>query len=145
MGFKFTLDVVLRLRQSLEEREFRELERVQFEISKTLNVLHSIDAQREQMVQARFGALKQGISATELHGLCASESGLDSYKVEMTEKLNLLRKKRLEQLEIYKRTRMNREVLTELRSQQKDAYNQRTAHAEQKQIDDVFSSRRSRN
>ena len=145
MGFKFTLEVVLRLRESLEEREFQELEKIQFEIVKTLNTIQAIDVQREEATQLRFKALASGVTAVDLQGLCSTESALDRSKAQVAEKLKELRLKRTEQFETYKQAKINREILSELRSQQKEAYDQKISVAAQKQIDDLFISRRSRN
>lgn len=145
MAFKFNLDVVLRLRESIEDREFRELEKIQFEITKTISVLHAIDDQRQQAAHARYAELQKGVNAVDLQGLCDAEKALDNFKLLTAEKLKELGIKRTEQLEVYRKARMNREILSELKSQKKEAHDQRVSTAQQKQIDDLFISRRGRN
>lgn len=144
MGFQFPLATVLRVRRIVEEREERLLQQILLEISQTLEKLEQI---RKQIVQSdssqRANILKPSI-AYQLHAAYGEKQELKQSREDLEEKIQKLEQLRERQLVAYEAARRNREMLTDMRQEQRTVYDSDLAKREQKALDDNYIARRGR-
>lgn len=144
MAFHFSLDSVLRFRESLEQREEVVLLRIQQELAEVRNAIDQITADIANAEKAREQALQQPIPAARLQAmLCEKQAALE-HKKNLLASLQALEQKRTEQMKIYQAAHRGRRMLTEMESRQLDAYEQERARDQQKFLDDVFGARHQR-
>ena len=144
MAFKFSLDTVLRVRAILEEQEERMLQRILFEVIQCREAIVRIDAELSGTTALRRAEVnKQDIG----HNIQASYGRVQQLKEsrkEQEERLEKLIQLRDKQVKIYETARRNREMITDLRQEKRNAYEAEMARGEQKTLDDNFTARRGR-
>ena len=145
MSFKFPLATVLRIRESLEEREERALQKIQIEIVRVVQRLEELGAAMDRAHQAREQAMQQPIPAGQLHTLLWEAQAIADQSESLLHALGVLEQQREAQMQIYQAAHRDREMLTEMFNRQQDAYVRESVRAEQKQLDDIFIARRHRN
>ena len=144
MGFRFTLDSVLRFRQGLEKREELALQKVQFEAAR---VRRRIDELTEELTRAgneREEALQNSMQAFKLMNLQEEINAVIETRQALLETLAVLKSQSEAQMKVYQTARVNRRMLTDLQKQQREAWEQSQHRIEQKRMDDVFASRMQR-
>jgi flagellar export protein FliJ len=144
MGFRFTLESVLRFREGIEKREELALQKIQREVAR---VRRRIDELTEGLAKAdneREHSLQSWIQAFQLKDL-QNEIGaaVDARQVQL-ETLATLKSQGDEQMKVYQAARVNRRMLTDLQKQQREAWEQSQLRMEQKRTDDLFASRAQR-
>jgi flagellar FliJ protein len=144
MAFRFSLAGVLKLRESIERREYLALERVHMEIAYAEAQLREVDELRSLLVERRQTELAAGIPAIQLQGAFEQELALEHRRDALKLKLEELVAQRQEHVKAYELARQKREMLDDLRARQLDAYLRNRAKREQSAIDDLFLSRRKR-
>ena len=144
MSFKFPLATVLRIRESLEEREERALQKIQIEIVRVMQRLEELGVAMDRAHQAREQALQQRIPAGQLHTLLWETQTIADQTKSLLHALMVLEQQRQAQMQIYQAAHRDREMLTEMFTRQQDAYERESARTEQKQLDDIFTARRHR-
>ncbi len=145
MSFKFPLATVLRIRESLEEREERALQKIQIEIVRVVQRLEELGAAMDRAHQAREQAMQQSIPAGQLHTLLWEAQAIADQTKILLHALGALEQQREAQMQIYQAAHRDREMLTEMFNRQQDAYERESVRTEQKQLDDIFIARRHRN
>jgi flagellar export protein FliJ len=144
MAFQFSLATVLRVRESVEKREERALQKIQFEIVRVLGVLEELSAAIAHAHEAREQALQRSIPAGHLHSFqWEAQAALEKQKA-LHHQLRNLEQERDQQINVYRAALRDREMLTDMLDKQRDAYDQEQARAQQKNIDDIFTARRHR-
>ena len=141
LPFRFSLASVLQLRKSIERRAEISLISTQLEVARAR---HRIDELTEEMAKAcqeREKDLRNSVSANTLQAKQAEISAAIEAKQTMLETLQTLKLQRDNQMRAYKAANRDRQVLTDLRTQQKNLYAQEETRREQKQLDDIFASR----
>jgi len=141
MALRFSLDAVLRFRESVEHSEEAALLRIMQQIVEAEQELQQVGAEQvrvrgrreEDLVFKLPGAHLMEITERELH-LKATADGLRA-------RLRELETQRLAQLAVYQSARQDREVLSELQKRQHNAYQLQQKRQEQKTLDDVFLAR----
>jgi len=144
MGFRFTLDSVLRFRQGIEKREELALQKVQFEAAR---VRRRIDELTEELTRAgneREEALQNSMQAFKLMNLQEEINAVIETRQALLETLAVLKSQSEAQMKVYQTARVNRRMLTDLQKQQREAWEQSQHRIEQKRMDDVFASRMQR-
>ena len=144
MGFRFTLDSVLRFRQGIEKREELALQKVQFEAAR---VRRRIDELTEELTRAgneREEALQNSMQAFKLMNLQEEINAVIETRQSLLETLAVLKSQSEAQMKVYQTARVNRRMLTDLQKQQREAWEQSQHRIEQKRMDDVFASRMQR-
>jgi len=141
MGFRFTLESVLRFREGIEKREELELQRVQFEVAR---VRRRIDELTEQLAGAgneREEAMQSWMQAFRLKDLQDEMNAAFEARQTLLETLATLKRQSEAQMKVYQAARVNRRMLTDLQKQQREAWEQSQHRIEQKRMDDVFTAR----
>ena len=145
MAFRFPLAAVLSVRESVEEHEQRKLEQIQHQIALTLQRIERLEAQALEVLATRERELKQPMAAYLLHASEAERKALANQAERLNECLEKLRADDAKQLQVYKTARRDREMLTEIRDEQREAHAVKQVRQDQKNLDDVFLFRQKRN
>jgi flagellar export protein FliJ len=138
MAFHFTLEAVLRFRQSLEDRELLRLQTLLVRRAALLSEL-------ERLLQIAFhlqqgtkrAMLQQPTPAVEIHFAMARLHGLDRQQQHLREQLRELEAAIAEQRSRFEQQRRNREVLEVLRDGQLRDYRLTQRRREQAQLDEL--------
>ncbi len=141
MAFRFTLDAVLRFRESVEHAEEAVLLRIVQEITQAELELSRIDTEQTRTRKQRERDLALRLPAVHLNHIAMRELELKTLADGLRARLRQLEPKRLKQLAILQTARQDREVLSELRKRQRQAYQQAQRRQEQKTLDDLFLAR----
>jgi len=144
MSFQFPLATVLRYRESIEQREYFALERIQQEIARVEVRIRQVEEDCSRATENRAAELAKGTRAADIRSAYEYQSALEQQLVALLALLQELKTKWRQQLVSYEAARRNRETLEKLREKQRDAYTREQAKREQAVIDDIFLSRRGR-
>jgi len=144
MAFRFALAALLKYRESLEQREYSALEKVQQEIAQTENLMRECEQQLSAAQARRDHDLKHGVISVHLQAIYQEETALEDLQEKLQTHWQQLQVKRQNCMRAYELAHRNREVLHDLRLQQFDAYRKEQAKREQKTLDDIFLARRRR-
>lgn len=143
MAFHFTLEAVLRFRQSLEDGELLRLQALLARRAALLN-------QREQMQQAALhlqeetkrALQRQPMPAVEIHFVMARLHALERRQQLLQEQSYELEPAIMEQRSLFQQQRRNREVLETLRDAQLRDYRLVEQRREQARLDEMHLLRR---
>lgn len=141
MAFRFPLAIILKLRESVEEREERTLQRIQAEM---VLVENQIEEQNELIANAfveRERILQKLAPAYRLHAVLGDAQAAEDKKQMLFEQLHLLEQQRQQQVKIYQAAHRDRETLTNMSDAQRGLYELEQARTEQKNLDDIFMAR----
>lgn len=143
MAFDFSLHSVLKVRTLVEEREERLLQLILQEVATTR---HAIENTAQRLGEARQADSSRAFAATDLQARYAEVEQLRQARCDLESRLAKLEQLRDVQMAKYSAARREREMLTDMREQQREAYDQQQAKSEQSVLDDTFSalSRRKR-
>jgi flagellar export protein FliJ len=144
MAFRFPLATVLRVKESLEKREERELQRIQLEMAR---IAHQMEQLTEAMTKAyavRNQALQQALPAGQLHTMLWEAQAAAEAKNALRVTLQGLEEQRLKQMKVYLAAHREHETIINLFNEQRDAYEVEQTRAQQKYLDDIFIARRQR-
>jgi flagellar export protein FliJ len=144
MAFRFPLAAVLQYRESMEQREYLALERIQMEIARMQAQIAQAVAARSAAAASSLEQLSRGVAAIHLQEAREYESALQRSQALFEEKLKELRVSLQQRLKTYQIARQKREVLDELRSRQKNVYERDQARLQQNAVDDLTLARRKR-
>ncbi len=144
MAFRFSLAVVLRLRQSIETREERALQSIQLDVSRMLQAIEDLGVAIGGAQRDRENALQQTISGGHLHSLLWEEQAAERGLRLLMGKLQALEEKRDKQMQVYQVAHREREMLSEMMQKERDMYEREWLRDEQKRLDDIFMARRHR-
>ena len=144
MAFKFSLAVVLRLRESIETCEERALRAIQLEVSRTQQAIEKLGVAIGGAQRDRETALQQTMSGGQLRSLLWEEQAAEQGLKLLLGKLQALEEERDKQMRVYQAAHREREMLSEMMEKQKDIYEREWLRDEQKRLDDIFMARRHR-
>ncbi len=144
MAFRFPLAAVLRLREIHEQREERLLTQILTQMNQARETIVSLDEQIAGAAIAREAALRERMSVAELHAAYGMEALLKERRAFTEQQLAQFTVLRDKQIQVYQAAHRDREVLSKMWQQQKDAFAADLARREQKSLDDLFLSRRLR-
>jgi flagellar export protein FliJ len=136
---------VLRVRESLEKREERALQKIQLEMARVLHQIEELNAEIRKSHEAREHAMQQPIPASHLQMLIWQVQVAGEKRGTLVQDLLVLEQQRDQQIKVYQQAHRDRETLTGMSNQQRDLYEQEQARGEQKTLDDIFMARRHRN
>ena len=142
MPFRFSLSAVLRLRESLERREYLALQALHAQVAETRS---DIKALEQKLVQARIqrsNRLQEGIFAAHLQLELAGETRIEHKRQTLLGKLAELQSQVKEQIGRYRHARQQRETLEALRRKRFEEYAREQAVREQQASDELFLLRR---
>lgn len=135
MAFDFSLHSVLKVRVLAEEREERLLQRILQEVATTRHAIEETDRRL-----AETNRPLRATAATELQARYAEVEQLRQQRTELEAHLAKLEQLRDVQMTNYSQARRNREMLSEMRAEQRSAYDQQQMKAEQSALDDTFNA-----
>jgi flagellar protein FliJ len=144
MSFQFPLAAVLRYRESIEQREYFALEKIQQEVTQVERMIRQVEEDSSTATQTRAAELAQGARAAEVQAAYEYQRALEQQRVALQALWQELKMKWRQQLASYELARRNRETLEKLREKQFDAYSREQAKREQSVMDDIFLARRGR-
>jgi flagellar export protein FliJ len=139
MSFHFTLNGLLRLRESLERAE---LQRLQAAAAAAALARAEIEALEKDIDTVRRRTSEtmaaSGLTGAELHFEMAKEVTLNALLAEVLKRLSELEQKRREQQERYIQARMQREILTNLYKRKLAEYELDQSRRAQQRVDELF-------
>jgi flagellar export protein FliJ len=141
MAFRFSLDAVLRFRQSVEHSEEATLHRIVQDIAGVELELQRVDEKQSRLREQREQNLTRKLPAVHLLEIAEREMDLKTVADRLRSRLRQLEIQRIKQLAIYQTAHQDRQILSELREQQRRAYQLDQRRQEQKTLDDLFLAR----
>jgi flagellar export protein FliJ len=144
MAFRFPLAAVLRVRESIEQREERALQRIQLEMARVARQIEELNEAMARAHVAREQALRQTMPGGELQSMLWQVQAAAEVKKTLLVTLQGLEELRLQQMKVYQAAHRDHETMINMRNEQRDAYNVEQARGEQKYLDDIFMARRHR-
>lgn len=141
MAFRFTLDAVLRFRESVEHSEEAVLLRIVQQIVETEQQLDQVEAGQIRIRESREQDLALRLPGVHLIDIAMRELELKTAADGLRSQLRQLELQRVNQLAVYQTARQDRQVLTDLRGQQRRRYQLEQKRQEQKTLDDLFLAR----
>ena len=138
MAFHFTLKGLLRLRLSLERAELQKLQALAAAVAAARAEIESLEKEMEARRLAFAAVLAGGLTAAEWHFEIAREASLLALRAELLKKLADLEEKRKQQQARYMQALRQREILSNLRERQLDAYELEESRREQQRVDELF-------
>lgn len=144
MAFRFPLESVLRVRESLEKREELALQKIQMQIAQTQNLIENADKQLARIHAARADALENPVPARTLHLLQLEEEGVNEIKKSLFQSLAELEKQSVQQKAVYQAAHSNRQMLTDMKDQRRTEFDLEQTKTQQKRLDDIFAARSQR-
>jgi flagellar FliJ protein len=144
MAFHFSLATLLRVRGVLEEREERMLQKIQFEISQTIETLGRTDAEIAESNDSRMADVLKPLIGRHLHASYGAVTNLKQNRTDIVGQIAKLEELRDRQLIVYEGARRNREMLTDIREDKLSEYASDMARLEQKALDDTYIAKRRR-
>jgi flagellar FliJ protein len=142
MAFKFSLATLLKLKEIAEQREERLLGQIQSQIVQSRQSLADLAVKLEELFRVREEALRQSTSAVDLLHSYEQVRNVERLEENGREQLAKLITLRDQQMKIYQGAHVKTEVLSEMRSGQKETFYKELTKREQGVMDDNFSSRR---
>jgi flagellar FliJ protein len=144
MAYRFPLATVLRVRENLEKREERALQKIQLEVARVLRQLDELSAEIAKAHDAREQVMQRPIAAGQLQALLWAMQATVEKRKTLVHHLHTLEQERDKQMNVYRAVHRDREMLTDMFDRQSDAYEQEQDRSEQKKLDDIFIARHSR-
>lgn len=144
MAFRFPLMAVLRVRESIEQREERALQRIQLEMARVVRQIEELNEAMARAHAAREQALRRTMPGGELQSMLWQVQAAAEVKKALLVTLQGLEELRLQQMKVYQAAHRDHETMINMRNEQRDAYDVEQARGEQKYLDDIFMARRHR-
>jgi flagellar export protein FliJ len=138
MPFRFSLQAVLRFRESFERRERQRLEAITREVLKAQQQREQAKLDRANALDQMQKKLHQGMNAAEMQFELACDRARVRRIAAVNDHLTKLEDLRRRQLEIFRKAQQQRKILENLRDRQLAAYRLVQTRREQQQMDDRF-------
>jgi flagellar export protein FliJ len=144
MAFEFPLQPVLRLRQSLEERERLRLAMVIAAINQLHLHCERLEQQTVEAGRSLCEKLKTGMAAGEVELIRTIMSSFRRRKEALLQRIAALQQQRSQQQQAFRDAQRKRKIIEKLREVELEAYRRDQARREQQLLDDQFGQRRAR-
>jgi len=138
MPFRFSLQAVLRCRESLERRERQRLQVITREVVRAQQQREKVKLDRANALCQFQKKLHQGMTAVEMQFELACDCARVRRIAACHDQVVKLEDLRRRQLEIFHHAQQQREILENLRDRQLAAYRLLQARRTQQQLDDRF-------
>ena len=138
MAFHFSLESVLRLRQSLEHQAELALQDANQRVSTVERQIEEVDARLRDDDRRERQRLASGLRAAELHfdGLC--RDALLNQRSALQKELARVRHERDLRAASFRQVRQQRETVEALHRRQRERYELIAARRQQRELDDLF-------
>ncbi len=138
MAFRYPLQSVLRLRQSIERQEEQRLFAFAAVVARLRAEIEEFERTRLETGRAALREMTSGCSgATVQFAAICEAAGADTQR-RLQVQLEDAEEDRLEQLTVYQSARQRREIFEGLRERQEAVYEREAAHREQESADEAF-------
>lgn len=144
MPFRFSLQSVLHLYQSLEHQQELRLRAANQQVARVRHMIEQLEAHKQQRRSQQSVELQAGTTGAELQFERTMESALRCRREELEAELVRVQQLRDEQQRNFRLARRRRETLDSLRETQLHAHQREAQRREQRQQDDSFLLRRKR-
>ena len=138
MPFRFSLQAVLRCRESFEHRERQRLQVITREMLKAQQRQDEAKSERITCLAQFHTKLQQGMSAVEMQFELSCDRARVRRIAALSEQFAKLETLRRRQIEAFRKAQQQRKILENLRERQLAAYRVVQARREQQQMDDRF-------
>ena len=142
MPFRFPLQALLHLRQSLEHQQELRLRAANQQVARVRYALEQLDG-RVRQTQTLFSQYLAGVTTgAELSFLRTTEGLLHAQRQEVEHELSRCQHVRDQQERVFRQARRERETFESLRDEQLRDYEREQARRQQRQLDDLFLMRK---
>ena len=138
MPFRFSLQTVLRCRESFERRERQRLQVITREVVRAKQQLDKVKLDRLNALNRLRKKLQEGMRAAEMQFELSCDRVYVRRIAACDEQASKLEDLRRRQLEIFRHAQQQREILENLRNRQLAAYRMVQSRRTQQQLDDRF-------
>lgn len=138
MPFRFPLQALLHLRQSIEHQQELRLRTANQQVARVRHALEQLDSHIVQTHTLSSHYLARGTTGAELSFLQSMEGSLLAQRKELEHELQRCQHVRDQQERVFRQARRERETLESLQTQQLCDYQRDQARHEQRQLDDLF-------
>jgi flagellar export protein FliJ len=138
MAFRFPLQAVFHLRQSLEHQQELRLRAANQQVAKVRQLLEQLDERIQHMQARESQELGVGTTSAELRFALSCDAALHQQRQEVEREMSRLQNLRDQQQRIFQQARRERETFESLRDHQRREYARDSGRREQRQIDDLF-------
>lgn len=142
MPFRFPLQALLHLRQSIEHQQELRLRAANQQVARVRHALAQLDGCIGHTHTLSSQYLASGTTGAELSFLQTTEGLLHAQRQEVEHELTRCLHVRDQQERVFRQARRERETFESLRSQQLRDYQRDQARHQQRQVDDVFLMRK---
>jgi len=143
MAFRFPLQAVFHLRQSIEHQQEMLLRAANQRVGRVRHLLEQLDQCQRQAELLSSGELTSGTTAAELHLSVMKQNALRSERKNLERELARAENSRDQQQQAFRQARQQREMMQSLREHQFREYTRRENRQEQRRLDDLFLLRKS--
>jgi flagellar export protein FliJ len=144
MPFRFSLQSVLHLYQSIEHQQELRLRAANQQVARVRHMIEQVEAHKQQRRSQQSVELQAGTTGAELQFEQIMESSLRRRREELEAELMRVQQLRDEQQRNFRQARRRRETLDSLRETRLHRYQREAQRSEQLQQDDSFLLRRKR-
>src|SRR5437879_2065524 len=140
MSFRFSLQAVLHLRQSIEYQQELRLSAANQQVDRVKRLIEQVDRCIQESQQQSLRELESGTSAAEIRFTFEMESHLRARRRALEVELARLRRFRDQQQKLFHQARRERETFSVLREHQLHEYQRNQSRREQRLLDELFLS-----
>ena len=144
MGFEFSLQGLLRVRESFERREEQKLAMAIGELKRWHAMLEEVRKQLTSTADSLHRLLLRGTTGADLHLLCIERILLERRQEALAERVTIAMKEVQAQQARYQAAKQNRKILDDLREQQLALFLQGERRKDQQKLDDSYLHGRTR-
>jgi len=138
MSFRFALDPLLRLRQSIERQRTLQLQEANLRVSRAQETLAQLERYLSDSAQSDAAALISGRTAGELQFASVLRENLHRFRQDLQSDIRKLQLARQQAASEYHQAYREREVLETLRARQRRAYQQEQLRRQQQELDAAY-------
>ena len=138
MAFRYKLEAILRLRNSIERQEEQRLLAIASTVARLRAEIVRHDENRLHEKREAFEELKMGASGAVLQFMAMCEVASEERRNRLLRTLKECEEKRLEQMAVYRKARQKREILASLRERQKYSHDLEHSRHVQQDVDEAF-------
>lgn len=144
MAFRFSLATVLRVRESIEKREELALQQIQFEIASVRRRIENLNTEITNRHNARNKKMQQPVHAHHIQAILGEVNAAIEKRLTLVDSLQTLEFERDKRTKAYQTAHADRQMLTDILTQQQNAHEREQVRSQQKSIDEIFASRSQR-
>jgi flagellar FliJ protein len=138
MAYRFSLQALLRYRESYEQRERLRLQIAAREVAKARQEYTEAEQEKDRALEDLATRLGQGMNASELRFELSCNRARARRVAACKEQVARLEELRLRQMEAFHKAQQQRRILENLRDRQLAAYRQLQDRRTQQQLDERF-------